>query len=417
MPTTNETRPRADRGVRILSAPTADAVGYELSRVGCGEEGVRIMLPKGQFFLVKLSQVRAEAANIVKQELLSHGGDAAVHWKTVACGVPETDIVLMATEAQLRQVCSHLHRQPYYLAGTADAILHALRAYTESRNALRCGPYKLPLGEKTYIMGIINTSPDSFSGDSVFGDPERALQIGEQMLKDGADIIDVGGESSRPGADAISVEEELHRVIPVVRALTTLGVPISVDTYKSAVACEAIDAGATLINDITGLQFDEAMADTVAVAHLPVVVMHMKGTPKTMQQAPKYQDMMGEIAEYLNASTRIAVAAGIPQDQVIIDPGFGFGKSVAHNLELLRRLREFTSSGQAILLGTSRKSTIGAVLGNLPPEERMEGTAATVALAIMNGADIIRVHDVKAMMRVAKMTDSVVRNSEFLIET
>jgi dihydropteroate synthase len=275
---------------------------------------------------------------------------------------------------------------------------------------LRCGPHTLPLGAKTYIMGILNLTPDSFSGDGLAGCAEDALRQAERMLEDGADLLDVGGESTRPGSEAVPEEEELARVLPVVRALAArFAVPISVDTYKSEVARQAVEAGATLINDISGLHFDPHMAAVAAAAGVPVVVMHIKDTPRTMQANPHYDDLMTEIAHYLQEATRLAEAAGIPRDQVVLDPGFGFGKTVAHNLEILRRLRELTSFGQPILLGTSRKSTIGRILGDLPPEERMEGTAATVALGIAQGADIMRVHDVRAMARVARMTDAIVR--------
>jgi dihydropteroate synthase len=189
-------------------------------------------------------------------------------------------------------------------------------------------------------------------------------------------------------------------------------VPLSVDTYKSEVAREAIGAGATLINDISGLRFDPTMAKTVAAAGMPVVVMHIQGTPRDMQRQPHYDDLMSEVCASLQASTVLATAAGLPREQVLLDPGFGFGKTPAQNLELVRRLRELTSYGQPILLGTSRKSTLGAVLGGLPAEERLMGTAATVALGIANGADIVRVHDVQAMARVARVTDAIVRQRE-----
>lgn len=406
------TRPRADRGVRVLTASSSAEIQRELARVGCNDAGCEIMTPKGRFYLVRLESVPVIAANILKQEMLAHGGDAAVHWRTIACGVEHTDIVLMGTRAKFHEVCRHLQRQPFGLAATADAILATLQAYGAPSGALRCGPYTLPLGQKTYVMGIINMTPDSFSGGGLAGNADAALRQAEQMLEDGADILDIGGESTRPGAEEVPVEEELQRVVPAVRALASLRVPISVDTYKSVVAREAIAAGATMINDISGLRFDTQMAQVAADGNVPVVVMHIKGAPRTMQQHPHYDDLMSEVCAYLQESTALAVAAGVPRDQVVLDPGFGFGKSVAHNLEVLRRLRELTSYGQPVLLGTSRKSTIGKVLGDLPPQERVEGTAATVALGIANGADIIRIHDVKAMARIARMTDAIVRNSD-----
>lgn len=401
---------RADQGVRILTAPDAATVSRELARVGCAEDGVRAMTPKGLLRLLRLEGVAAPAATILKEEMLATGGDAAVHRLTASCGVATTDVVLLGSERQLRAVCAQLRAYPDGLAATSEASLAALEQYALHTGVLRCGQFTLPLGQKTYVMGIVNTTPDSFSGDGLAGNIDGALRQAERMLEDGADLLDIGGESTRPGAEEVPVEEEMRRVAPVVRALAArFAIPISVDTYKSAVAHAALDAGATLVNDISGLRFDPQMAAVAAAAGVPVVVMHIKGTPRIMQQQPHYDDLMTEVCAYLQESTALAVAAGIPRDQVVLDPGFGFGKTVAHNLELLRRLRELTSYGQPILLGTSRKSTIGRVLGDLPPEERLEGTAATVALGIAQGADIIRVHDVKQMARVAKMTDAITR--------
>lgn len=401
---------RADRGIRILSAPHPDDLRREIARVGCEEMGVRIMVPKSLLRLVRLEAVPTKAANILKQEMLAAGGDAAVHRLTISCGVETTDVLLLGTEQHLARLCAKIRLDPFGLRATAEVIETTLRHYDAPGGVLRCGSYTLPLGAKTYIMGIINMTPDSFSGEGLGADVDAAVRQAEAMLADGADLLDVGGESSRPGAVEVPLDEELRRVVPVVRALAArFPVPISVDTCKSAVAREAVDAGATLINDISGLRFDSAMAGVVAAAQVPVVVMHIQGTPRTMQQHPVYADLMTEICTYLQASSDLAVAAGVPRDQVILDPGFGFGKLPEHNLEILRRLRELTSYGQPVLLGTSRKATIGAVLGGLPPEERVEGTGATVALGIANGADIVRVHDVKAMVRVARVTDAVVR--------
>ncbi len=401
---------RADRGVRVLTAEDADAVARTLRRVGCADEGARIMTPKGLIRLIHLSAVPVPAANVIKQEMLAAGGDAALHARAVSCGVDDTDVVLIGTEAQLSTACAKLRRAGWGLPATADAVLDTLWHYATTAGELCCGAHRLPLGRRTYIMGILNVTPDSFSGDGLAGDTDALLARAEAMVADGADILDIGGESTRPGAEEVPLENELRRVAPAVRALAArLPVPISVDTYKSAVARAALEAGACIVNDISGLRFDPAMAATAAAFCAPVVVMHIKGTPRTMQQHPEYADLLTEVCADLEGATALAVAAGIPRDQVILDPGFGFGKTVAHNLELLRRLRELRSYGQPVLMGTSRKSTIGTILGGLSPEERLEGTAATVALAIANGADIVRVHDVKAMARVAKMTDAVVR--------
>ena len=287
----------------------------------------------------------------------------------------------------------------------------ALSRFTEPRErVLRCRDRELRLGEKTLIMGIINVTLDSFSGDGLGADVERAVAQGKRMVEEGADILDVGGESTRPGAEPVSLEEELGRVLPVLSALAKgVDVPISVDTYKSAIARAALANGAAIINDISGLHFDEQMARVAADAGAGVVIMHILGTPRDMQQDPRYDDAIGEISDYLEEGIAKAEVAGLTRDHLVVDPGFGFGKTVQHNLELVRRLGEFRCLGCAVIVGTSRKSTIGKLLGDLPPEERLEGTAASVALAIAAGADIVRVHDVKEMARVVRVADAIVR--------
>ena len=272
----------------------------------------------------------------------------------------------------------------------------------ESQETDRWGKLGFAWSKRTYVMGIINVTPDSFSGDGLGYDAEAALEQALRFQDEGADIIDVGGESTRPGSTPVTVEEEKRRVIPVIRLLASrLDVPVSVDTYKREVAREALAAGAAIINDVWGLKRDPALADLAAREGAPIVLMHN-------QQGLDYSDLVPETLASLRASLRQALEAGVPSENVVLDPGLGFGKKPEHNLELLRRLAELKALGLPLLVGTSRKSTIGLVL-DLPVEERLEGTAATVALAIANGADIVRVHDVKAMTRVARMSDAIVR--------
>lgn len=267
-------------------------------------------------------------------------------------------------------------------------------------------------GERTLVMGILNVTPDSFSDGGRFFTPDAAVQQAERMAADGADILDIGGESTRPGSDPLPPEEELRRVLPVLEAIARrVKTPLSIDTYKAEVARRAVDAGASMVNDISALAFDPAMARAVAELGVPVCLMHIRGTPKSMQINPSYRDVVGEIRDELASRIQAALSAGIDPENILLDPGFGFAKTAAHNLELLRRFRELTILGYPLLSGTSRKSTIGKVLGGLPVEERLEGTAATVALSIANGAAIVRVHDVKEMTRVARMTDAVIRGN------
>jgi len=276
------------------------------------------------------------------------------------------------------------------------------------------GEHRLEWGQRTYVMGIINVTPDSFAGDGLLDDaPEqeafvqRAVAQAQQFVADGATLIDVGGESTRPNAAPISVEQELARVLPVVRALYAAlpqEVTISIDSYKAEVARQALDAGACIVNDIWGLRYDAAMASLVAERGIPVVLMaNMRGYRR--------REIVSDVVRFLAGSIDLALAAGVAWERIIIDPGIGFGTTPTENLALLHRLGELRALGRPILLGTSRKSTIGLVLGGLPASERLEGTAATMALGIAQGADIVRVHDVREMARVAKMSDAVVRGA------
>ncbi len=274
------------------------------------------------------------------------------------------------------------------------------------------GNHRLDWGQQTHVMGIINVTPDSFSGDGLMEETmtqdaivTRAVEQAQQFVAEGAALIDIGGESTRPNFAPISIEQELSRVLPVIQALrTTLPseVIISIDTYKAEVAKQALDAGASVINDIWALRRDPYMATLAAEHGIPVVLMaNMRGYQK--------RDIVSDVLRFLANSIDLALAAGIAWEHIIIDPGIGFGTTPEENLTLLRRLGELQALGRPILLGASRKSTIGRVLGGLPPSERLEGTAATVALGIAQGADIVRVHDVREMMRVVKMSDAVVR--------
>ncbi len=273
---------------------------------------------------------------------------------------------------------------------------------------MRIGTLLLERGRRTHVMGILNVTPDSFAGDGVT-DVDAAVARARAMLAEGADLIDVGGESTRPGASPVPLDEELRRVVPVVERLAAdLGAPVSVDTRKAEVARRALRAGAAMVNDVSALRADPAMADVLAEAQVPVVLMHWG--PPPADGAPA-RDVVAEVVAFLRERIAAAVAAGIARDRIVVDPGFGFAKTLAENLQLLRRLGELRALGCPILVGTSRKGTIGKVLGGLPVEDRLEGTAATVALAIAYGADIVRVHDVRAMVRVARMTDAIVRGT------
>ncbi len=256
-------------------------------------------------------------------------------------------------------------------------------------------------------MGIVNVTPDSFSDGGRFAGPAEAVRHAQRLVDEGADLIDVGGESTRPGAAPVEVEEETRRVVPVIRALAKrLAVPVSIDTSKAAVAQRAIDAGASLVNDVTALRGDPQMAQIVAKARVSVILMHRRGTPQTMQQAPRYQDVVGEVRKFLAQASRRAQGAGIRSDRILLDPGLGFGKTVRHNLLLLRHLDALVALGQPVVVGPSRKSFIGRVL-NAEILDRLEGTLACVAYAMRQGAAMVRVHDVKPAVDLIRMWNAI----------
>ena len=274
--------------------------------------------------------------------------------------------------------------------------------FPSSTTLALAGGRELVWGRRTYVMGVINVTPDSFSGDGLVRDIPAIVDRARGMEADGADILDLGAESTRPGSEPVSAEEELRRLLPALEAVASnVGLPISVDTYKTQVARRALDYGAAIINDVWGLKADPGLAQVAAETGAGLILMHN-------QDGRSYRDLMSDVSGSLAGSAAAAVAAGVARDQIILDPGIGFGKTADHNLEILGRLRDLEALGYPLLVGTSRKSTIGLVL-DLPSDQRLEGTAATVALAVQGGADIVRVHDVKEMVRVCRMSDAVVR--------
>ena len=277
-----------------------------------------------------------------------------------------------------------------------------------ARFTIRCGDHTLELGGRTLLMGTINVTPDSFSDGGRFYKTDQAIKQGELLATDGADILDVGGESTRPFSNSVGIEEELRRVIPVVRELaksTTL--PISIDTCKGQVARAALDEGATIINDISGLRYDPELVQLAATSQVPLILMHMQGSPRTMQLEPHYGSLLSEIIGFLEERIQFACEAGVSRDQIIVDPGIGFGKAVHHNLLLVKHLDSLATLGRPILLGTSRKSFIGAVLDK-EVTEREPGSWATVCAGIIKGAHIVRVHEVNTCRQIADMIDAII---------
>ncbi|MBE9536753.1 MAG: dihydropteroate synthase [Proteobacteria bacterium] len=366
------------------------------------------MAPKMTLLNVKIPGVEARAANVLKQDMLSIGGDAAVARGTVACSVPETDVLLMGTEKQLQRALEKFKKQPFGIKEIASHLELLLSALRRNDFMLRCRKGELALSERTHIMGILNVTPDSFSDGGDYIDPGKALERACRMVDEGADIIDVGGESTRPGAKVVPLDEELRRIIPVIeRIAKNIKVPLSVDTCKAEVAKKAIDAGADIINDISGLHFDDKMASVAAKAACPVVVMHIKGRPSDMQKNPEYKSLMGEVIVYLRDSMDIALDAGVDPESIIVDPGIGFGKSFEDNLSILRNLEELKVLGRPVLVGASRKSFVGHLLGEAKVEDRLEGSLAASMFSAANGAHILRVHDIKETKKAVTVTDAI----------
>jgi len=365
---------------------------------------------------ITLKGLNAGQASALSQILPSSNIGAALHPAPISFQREQSadtvahEIMVTGTPNQMRRLCRLLaedQRIPPGLTGKIDSLLDN---YLRSDYKINCRGKDLDLSRRTHIMGILNVTPDSFSDGGRHTDAARALTHAREMAAAGADIIDIGGESTRPGAAPVAEEEELRRIIPLIERLSAeLAVPISVDTYKSSVAKKAIEAGAGIVNDISGLRFSPDMANVVADSGAAVVIMHIKGTPRDMQLNPVYDDVVGEVMDYLEEGIEIAARAGVDREKIFIDPGIGFGKALEHNLALLDQLEQFQALGRPIVLGTSRKKFIGTVLDIPAPEQRVDGTAATVAIGIERGARVVRVHDVARMAQVAKMTDAILK--------
>jgi len=395
--------------VRALALESPQDLVREFGRIGVDWGGVVRMRAKGHVHFLKVAHLPSFCANILKQEMLALGADAAVSRSAIAGGSRATDCLLLGNLSQLRALAQKLRRQPFGLAELGASIGETLARAGRHLTTLELAGRTVTLGRRTWVMAIVNATPDSFSGDGVAGRcAEEVVRSVEQMVRDGADIIDIGGESSRPGARPVCAKEERRRVIPLLKALRKrVRVPLCVDTTKSEVAAAALDAGCDVINDISALRHDGKMARLVARSKAAVVLMHMKGTPRTMQRAPRYDDVMQEVTAFLAAATERAREAGIAAGRVIVDPGIGFGKTFEHNIEILKRLAELRVLGRPVLVGLSRKSFIGRVLAR-PAAERIWGTAAATALAGRH-AHIMRVHDVREMKQVLKMADALTR--------
>lgn len=395
--------------IRALSIKSAVDAERELAAINIDPFGIRNMSPKMLHRVLLIEKIGPGEAAILKKELLSLEGDAAVSGGRPDSSPSETSVILMGTIKQLRVLCSRLQKQAFGLPSLASDILRFLDIDAVSDRTWAIGKRCIDLSRRACIMGILNVTPDSFSDGNRFFTYEKALERAFEMEEEGADLIDIGGESTRPSARPVSTDEELRRVMPLIEGLAgKLKVPVSIDTFKSAVAAEALNAGAEIVNDISGLTFDDRMADVVSSSRAGLVLMHTRGRPSEMQKNTIYASMVAEVMDSLGESMALARNAGIEHERIVVDPGIGFGKSVEGNLEILRRLSEFSALGCPIMVGTSRKSFIGAVLGR-SVDDRVFGTAATVAIALANGASIFRVHDVKAMRDTVDMAMALIK--------
>jgi dihydropteroate synthase len=394
---------------RTILISSAEDARRELLRIGVCEGGIDAMAPKTRTVVIKVADATVPAAHVLKQQMLSLGGDAAVAKDVITHRVDSTDVLIMGTVRQVRGLVEKLSWQPFGLPELGVRIAEVLDAVDgPPTSVLRARSRCLDLADHVHVMGILNVTPDSFSDGGAYERPTPAFERAMVMVSEGADIIDVGGQSSRPGSRPVPEEEELARVVSVVeRIREEWDGPISIDTYRTRVASEAIQAGASIVNDITALLAEPDIATVAASSDAAVVLMHMRGTPTTMQESPTYQDLIGEVAAFLRDAIDRARAAGIGDDQIAIDPGIGFGKTTEHNLAILRRLPELSVLGKPLLVGPSRKRFIGNVL-DLPVDDRLEGTLATVAYAVAQGARIVRVHDVAESVRVVRMTEACV---------
>jgi len=395
---------------RVLILRNERGVEDELKKIGVSQQALKILAPKAFHYLIKLEGVPSPTANLLKQEMLSVMADAAISKEVASFTSKKSDVLLIGTEAQFKKLLPRLNRQSFNLPGISQRLAELLKNLKKDKFVLSFKEKKMDLARKVAVMGILNLTPDSFYNGGRYTTQSRVLKRVEEMVKEGADLIDVGGESTRPGAKEVDLEEEIRRVIPVISKMRELfEIPVSIDTYKAKVAKEALEAGVDMVNDISGLRFDPRLKEVIARSGAAVVLMHIKGTPRDMQNNPQYESLMGEIISCLSESIRLAQKAGIDLEKIIVDPGIGFGKRIEHNLQILNHLGELRSLGRPILVGASRKSFIGNVL-KLPLEERLEGGLAAASFAVMQGAKIIRTHDVKPTRRAVDLTQAIIQS-------
>ncbi len=393
--------------VRILAIDQENDFRQELARVGADEICRSIFAHKHQAMAFKVDGLSTAGANILKQTALACGADCAVHHDVASGRAKHSDAILFVNRRQLPFMAERLRHQPECVARIVPRLLEVERRAFAADLKVRFGDRELDLGERTYVTGILNVTPDSFYDGGQYLDPAAAAERAAQMEEEGADFIDVGAESTRPGSEPVPDAGQVKRLVPVLKKVCSRAKAlVSVDTTSATVARAALDAGAQMVNDVSGFTADPKLAEVVARAGVPCVLMHLPERPATMQQDPVYDDLMAELVERLDQALERGEQAGVERSRMIVDPGIGFGKTLAHNLQILRRLSELATLGRPIMIGTSRKSFIAKALG-LEPDERLEATLASCVVAAANGANVLRVHDVRAAVRALGMYDAI----------
>ena len=396
---------------RVIAATATASLVEEVRLAGAAAGNG--FVGKAGAMAVALEQLDPRRADRLRQEMIAAGGGVSVCRRGPAAETREAGVILIGSRGQFDALLARLAGAAGDLAAVGTEVRAALDGYARRRFEIRMGARRLAVGPGPAIMGVVNVTPDSFSDGGRYFDRQAAIDHARRLIDEGADILDIGGESTRPGSDPVAEEEEVARVMPVIEALAgSAGIAISIDTRRPRVARRAVAAGACLVNDVTGLQGDPAMAPAVAETGAGVVVMHMLGDPKTMQDDPRYDNLMADVCRHLRRGLAIAREAGVAEDATIVDPGIGFGKTLEHNVRLLARLGQLRSLGRPVLVGPSRKRFIGQLAGIESPAERTFGTAAACALAVAAGALLVRVHDVRPVRQALAVAAAIAQAAD-----
>jgi len=389
--------------IRILY-PNYKDFDKEMDRIGVDKYAYSIFQNKKETFLIKINDLKIEAANIIKQDCLAEGADAVIPRNAISGKPKKCNVIIISTKRKINRIASRFEKQPFSLKKISKELKNILKKHSKSFN-FRGKKIQLKTPK---VMGILNVTPDSFYDGGKYTKKEIIKKRVEQIIKEGADIIDLGAESTRPGSERVNEEEELQRLAPALEIIKKIDdrIPVSIDTYKSKIAEQMLKNGADIINDISGFNFDENMPEVVSNYNAGIILMHIKGTPKNMQKNPQYEDVIEEIYTYFKNSIQKAIKYNINRKNIIIDPGIGFGKRLENNTEIIRRLKEFASLGYPVLIGLSRKSFIGKITGR-PVEDRLTGTISAHTISLMNGANIIRAHDVKEARETIDMVKEI----------